>query len=65
MVATRATFSSVWECLGYWLLVRMLPGLFGAGLRLVHNFSMCSHTCHRSVCMAVRYAWAFAAMGPR
>ena len=62
MAATRATFLSVWECLGYWLLVRMLPGLFGAGLRLCTTSARVHTLVIVSVCMAVRYAWAFVAM---
>ena len=34
LAAAHAAFSSLCACLGCWLLVRVLPGLFGARLRL-------------------------------
>jgi len=45
--------------------VRMLPGLFGAGLRLCTTSARVHTLVIVSVCMAVRYAWTFVAMEPR
>ena len=63
--ATHAAFSSLCACLCCWLLVRVLPGLFGAGLRLCTTSARAHTLAIVSVDMAARYAWAFVAMEPR
>ena len=65
LAATHAAFSSLCACLCCWLLVRVLPGLFGAGLRLCTTSARAHTLAIVSVYMAVRYAWAFVAMEPR
>ena len=55
--ATHAAFSSLCACLCCWLLVRVLPGLFGAGLRLCTTPARVRTLVIVSVCMAVGPLW--------